>query len=210
MKAPVYNLTGTKIKDIILDKEIFAAKVNEDLMTQAIRVHRGNQRQANAKTLTRSQINRTTKKIYRQKGTGGARHGSRKAPIYVGGGIAHGPRGNQNYSLDLTKKMKIAALKSALSQKATNNNIMIIQGLDKVKEPKTQKFASFLQKAIQNPRKVSIILDADMQNAKKSIANLPYASAIESSTLNTYQVINTNTLILTEESLKTLKQRLAK
>lgn len=210
MKATVYDLTGTKVKDITLDKDIFEAKINPTLMAQVIRVYQSNQRLGNAKTLTRGEIDRTTKKVYRQKGTGNARHGSRKAPIYVGGGIAHGPRGNQNYSLKLTQKMKSAALKSALSQKATDQKIIIVEGLDSLKAPKTQKLVKFLEKTVSQLRNISVVLESDMQNAIKSLTNIPYVDSCNSHNLTTYKIIKARTLILSQQSLVTLKERLTK
>ncbi len=208
MKAPVYNLTGAKTKDLILDKDLFASKINKDLIAQATRVYLANQRSAQAKTQTRSEVDRTTKKIYRQKGTGGARHGSRRAPIYVGGGVALGPDGTQNYSLKLSKKMKIAALKSALSQKASEGELIIIEGLTTLKEIKTKIISNLIEKILKNPRKVFLVFDKDMSNAQKSSRNISYINCLSASKLTTYEVLNAKTLALSLESLKTLKERL--
>lgn len=210
MKAPVYDLTGTKIKDLILNKDIFEAKINDDLMTQSVKVYLANQRKANPKTLTRSQVDRTTKKVYRQKGTGGARHGSRKAPIYVGGGIAHGPDGTQNYSLKLNQKMKNAALKSALSQLASDKKIIILDGLKNFKKPSTQKIDKLLTKLVKNPRDIKIIVDTDMDMVIKSSKNLVYSDCINAMQLNAFQVLRSKTLVLSLESLKILNERLEK
>lgn len=207
MKIPVYNLTGTKTKEITLKKEIFSAKINSDIMAQAVRVYQSNQRQASAKTLTRSQVKRTTKKVYRQKGTGGARHGSRKAPIYVGGGIAHGPTGTQNFSLKMPKKMKKAALKSALSEKQKNKNIYIIDGFSAIKKPQTSKIAKFLKKLLKNKlRNIAILFEKDMENAKKSARNIPFLTLINSENINTYEIIRADTIIFSLESINKIQQ----
>ena len=106
--------------------------------------------------------------------------------------------------------MKIAALKSALSDKAANKQIIIVEGLDKIKKPKTSQLAAFLEKVTKNLRNINIVLDTGMNNAQKSIENLPYASGIDASNISTYQVIKARTLILSSQSLATLKKRLVK
>ena len=112
VSVPMYDNKGAKSGTFALPKEIFGAKVNDDLMAQAVRVYLANQRQGNAHTKSRGEINLTTGKWYRQKGTGRARHGAKSAPIFVGGGVAHGPR-KKDYTLSLSKNMKKAAVKSA-------------------------------------------------------------------------------------------------
>ena len=112
----VYSTSGKKTSTTSVKKKFFEAKINSSLMAQAIRVYLSNQRQAPAKTKSRGEVKVTKKKVWRQKGTGRARHGSRNAPIFVGGGKAHGPSGTQNYKLKMSKKMKKASLFSALSE----------------------------------------------------------------------------------------------
>ena len=100
--VPTFTKSGAPAaKEATLPSVFFAKKPNLSILSQAVRVYLSNQRTAQAKSQTRAEVNRTTKKVYKQKGTGGARHGSRRAPIYVGGGIAHGPRGMQNYKMSL-------------------------------------------------------------------------------------------------------------
>jgi len=212
MKIDVYDLTGTKVEQINLPKSIFEAKINEQLMAQAVRVYQGNQRMASAKALTRGEVNRTTKKVYRQKGTGQARHGSRKAPIYVGGGVAHGPRGNQNFSLDLPKKMKVAALKSALSLLAKEKKILVIKGLTEIKQPKTKDMAKLMDKLIEKSkqRRVGIVTDIQMEAAVKSLNNLKVLEVYKANELTTFNVINSHWLLLAQETVKTLENRLIK
>jgi len=212
MKVDVYDLTGTKIEQINLTKNIFEAKINESLMAQAVRIYQGNQRKALAKTLTRSEVSRTTKKVYRQKGTGQARHGSRKAPIYIGGGVAQGPRGNQNYNLCLPKKMKIAALKSALSLLAKEKKIIIIKGFAGVKKPNTKGMAKLIEKLIekQKQRKIGVVTDLEMEMAVKSLRNLSQVNLFKSDELTTYNVISSHWLLFAVESIKTLEKRLDK
>jgi len=137
-KVDVYNLSGIKSGQMELPKNIFAVKINESLMAQAVRVYLSNQRKSRTKTKSRGEIVLTKAKWFRQKGTGRARHGARSAPIFVGGGVAHGPTGEQNYHLKMSKKMKKQALFSALTSKFKANEVMVIKDLAKI-EPKTKK-----------------------------------------------------------------------
>src|SRR3989339_761921 len=129
--AATYDIKGQQGEKIKLPEKIFGAKVKPIVMAQAVRVYLSNQRKALAKTKTRADVAKTTAKMYRQKGTGRARHGSYAAPIFVGGGIAHGPSGKQNYKLSLPAKMRRLALLGALSVKAKAKEILIVEGVDK-------------------------------------------------------------------------------
>jgi large subunit ribosomal protein L4 len=210
MKIAVIDLTGTKVKDLTLKKEVFGVDVNKTLLNQAIRIYRGNQRQSSAQAKERGEIARTTKKVYRQKGTGNARHGSRRPNIYVGGGVAHGPKGDQNYNLKFPKKMRKAALKSALTQKANQKQIIVVDSWDSLKKPQTKIMATFIAKAIENPRKVTIIFEQDTKNAYLSARNLKSVKCTLDHNLTTFEVIAANTLILSEKSIKNIIERLTK
>jgi len=212
MKLDVFDLTGTKVEQMSLPKDVFEAKINEQLMAQAVRVYQGNQRMGNAKALTRSDIARTTKKVYRQKGTGQARHGSRKAPIYVGGGVAHGPRGNQNYSLELPKKMKAAALKSALSLLAKDKKIILIKGMDSIKQAKTKNMVTLLDKVIkgEQQRNMSFVMDGKMDMAIKSVRNIEKVQVFKAQDLTTFDAVKSNWLIMAVETINILENRLSK
>jgi len=212
MKLDVFDLTGTKVEQITLSKEVFEAKINDQLMAQAVRAYQGNQRMAGAKAKSRGEINRTTKKVYRQKGTGQARHGSRRAPIYVGGGAAHGPTGEQNYSLDLPKKMRVAALRSALSLLAKEKKILLINGFADLKEPKTKDMAGLLDRliTIAQQRNIGLVLDNKMEVAVKSFRNIAKVNVFNAQDLTTFEVVKSHWLVMAVESLKTLESRLIK
>lgn len=122
MEVPVYNMSGEEVSNVELPADIFEAKINRDLMHQSLVRQLANKRLGTHKAKGRSEVNRSTKKIYRQKGTGNARHGSRRAPIFVGGGVAHGPL-PRSYEKKMPRKMRRAALRSALSVKAGNGDI---------------------------------------------------------------------------------------
>jgi len=210
-KADLLDINGQKVGKISLPTEIFAAEINPQLMNQAVRVYLANQRKVHPKTKTRAGVNRTKAKWYRQKGTGRARHGSRAAPIFVGGGVAHGPTGEQNYKLKMTKKMKRAALFSALTSKFKEGSILVVKGLEKI-EPKTKKMAEILEKfqiPIRQPAdkfQILLILPKLFKNivlAGRNLKNLEIAQATD---LNTYQVLAIDRLIFFPESIDKLKE----
>ena len=204
-KVDVYTLSGVKSGQMELPKEIFATKINEPLMAQAVRVYLSNQRKARAKTKRRSEIVMTTAKWFRQKGTGRARHGARSAPIFVGGGVAHGPTGEQNYQLRLPKKMKRQALFSALSSKFKDGEIMVIKDLSKI-EPKTKKMRSSLAKLVKDD-KLMIILPKLIENISRASRNLKEVNLAQVDKLNTYEVLNGGKLIFMKEAVEKLKEK---
>jgi large subunit ribosomal protein L4 len=212
MKIAVFDLTGKKVKDITLDKHVFAEEINHKLMAQAVRVYLANQRKARAKALTRADVDRTRKKLYRQKGTGGARHGDRKSPIFVGGGKALGPNGEQNYTLKLSAKMKMAALRSALGLRASEGNVIALSGLQDIKTPKTKIIVSLLEAVLtkEGLRKVVMVVTKDMHEVIKSGHNITYTAMHLDDTLTTYDVLQAHKLLIAEEALETLTKRLTK
>src|SRR3989344_7875158 len=131
LKADVFDLSGKVTTTVTLPEYLFGAKVNRPLMAQAVRVYLANQRAGTQSTKTRGEVDGSTRKIYRQKGTGRARHGGIRAPIFVGGGIAHGPKPH-DFSRELPQKMRRAALFSALSGKLKDGEVKIMKNLDKI------------------------------------------------------------------------------
>jgi len=204
-KVDVYTLSGTKSGQIELPKEIFAAKINESLMAQAVRVYLSNQRKALAKTKRRGEIALTTAKWFRQKGTGRARHGARSAPIFVGGGVAHGPSGEQNYHLKMPKKMKKQALFSALSSKFKNNEVMVIKDLAKI-EPKTKKMKTVLEKLVKDD-KATLVLSEKLENVFRAARNLKGLNLRQTNQLNVYEILNGGHLLFMKEAIEKLKEK---
>ncbi|MBU1130120.1 50S ribosomal protein L4, partial [Patescibacteria group bacterium] len=210
-KVPVYNLEAKKAGTLGLNRSVFGAKPNPRLLAQSIKVYLSNQRKAKAKTKNRSEVRGSTKKIWAQKGTGRARHGDRRAPIFVGGGIAHGPRGEQNYKLKLTKKMRKLALKIILSIFATNKRILSVEKLDKI-TPKTKKALSLIaglkdkNKVLSKSKNLGIIISDSSQNIKRAFRNLTCVSILSTKSLNTYQLSKQNFLIFTKKALEELNK----
>ncbi len=208
LSAPMYDSKGAKNGTFALPKEIFGAKINTTLMAQAVRVYLANQRQGTSSTKTRGEVTGSSKKIYRQKGTGGARHGSKRAPIFVKGGIAHGPH-PRDYSLSLPQKMKKAALLSALSLKLKDGEITILSGLSKI-TPKTKNMSQLVKKITDDKKgkkKVLLVTSANpkelesVYKAGRNIENMEISSA---RLLNTYQVLKYKNLLFMKESVEVL------
>ncbi|KKR27529.1 MAG: 50S ribosomal protein L4, partial [Microgenomates group bacterium GW2011_GWC1_39_7] len=200
--ADVYNIQGKIVSKIGLPKEVFGAKVNRVLMAQAVRVHLANQRQGTASTKTRGQVTGSTRKIYRQKGTGRARHGSIKAPIFVGGGIVFGPS-PRDFSLKLSKQMRRKALFSALSQKFVNERILVVDvngASGKTKEI-YQMFKSL--NLLGKKGKVGKILFVSGANAltKQAAKNIEGVKIEPAKSINTYDVLSNNHLVIVKNAL---------
>lgn len=204
LSVPSYTKAGNKGKAVSLPKDIFGQEPNYTLLSQAVRVFLSNQRRARAKTKGRGEVAASTRKIWRQKGTGRARHGARSAPIFVGGGIAHGPRGIENYKLSLPRVMKKKALVSALSAK-TKDGLLLVADLESI-EPKTKKMVQFLEKVKTEGRVVIVHKGAkDLFRAGRNIENLNLVPAAQ---LTTYDVLAAGKVIFTREGLGELLGRL--
>ncbi|MBC7225654.1 MAG: 50S ribosomal protein L4 [Thermoflexales bacterium] len=181
MKVPVWNMSGQQVDEIELRPDIFEAPINVPLMHQALVRQLANARLGTHKTKTRGEVNRTTAKWYRQKGTGRARHGSRNAPIFVGGGIAHGPK-PRSYEQRMPKKMRRAALRSALSVKAGQQQIVVVDRLE-LPEPKTREMREVLSR-LNVGEDALILLPGRNETVEKSVRNLPKVKALHASYLN--------------------------
>lgn len=206
----IFDLEGKAIEKISLPEEVFGVKLNKSLIAQAVRVIRANQRQGNASTKTRGEVEGSTRKIYRQKGTGRARHGSVRAPIFVHGGIVGGPK-PRDYSLQLPKKMKRAALISAISEKFKSGEIKFVSGFEKI-EPKTKKFVGSLSKLgfEEKKRKLLVISANEIENLKRAAGNVEGVTMTVVKRLNTYDVLNNRNLLIMKDAVEELKSHLLK
>jgi large subunit ribosomal protein L4 len=216
MNLSLYNIKGEKTGNVKVSDDIFKIKASDKLIVQAIRVYLSNQRQSPAKTKSRSEVKASGRKIYRQKGTGRARHGDIKAPIFVKGGIAHGPTGKQNFKLKMSKPMKKKAFLLALTKKASDNKVIAVSGLNKL-EPKTKKMADFLKTVNlgvlkeKEVKKLTLVLtDMKQENILRAGRNLDYLVIRSASMLNTYNVLNSRLLIFEKDALKKLEERYKK
>jgi large subunit ribosomal protein L4 len=210
LKQSVYDTKGKVVESISLPKEIFGAKINNQIMAQAVRVYLFNQRRGTVKTKSRGEVNKTTKKVYRQKGTGRARHGAMSAPIYVGGGVAFGPR-QRDYSLSFPQKMKKASLFSALSAKLSDGEIKVLTGLEKI-EPKTKTMAGVIKNLnleVKN-KKLLLITSEGAGNALRGGRNIKGLSILDAKQINTYAVLDNKGIILMKGALEVMKNNFLK
>ncbi|MFC1700067.1 50S ribosomal protein L4 [Patescibacteria group bacterium] len=208
MKVKVLDTKGSTIEEITLSDDVFGIKPNETLLAQYVRVFSVNQRQGTSSTKTRSEVSGGGKKPWRQKGTGRARHGSIRSPIWVGGGVAHGPKPYKP-NLKMPKKMRALAFKSALSSKFKDKEVTI---LDKVKfdKPSTKTMASILEKLKISGSTLLVWFKKD-ENLVKSASNIPGLRTRNSSSLNTFDVLRSkNTIFLKDAILDVEKKCLGK
>lgn len=207
LETDLYNTEGKTVSKILLPKEIFAAKSSPQILAQAVRVYLANQRSGTASTKSRGQVTGSTRKIYRQKGTGRARHGDIKAPIFVGGGVAHGPH-PQDYSLEFPKKMKRLALFAALTDKYREQKIIIMRGLDKlIIKTKTlnQVLADVkLTDKGQKPDKILLVSDKYNKNLYLSGRNIENLAVREAQLLNPYDILVHSRLLMMEKAVEAL------
>ena len=181
MDIPMYNARGEKIGEVELRPDIFEVPVNVPLMHQALVRQLANVHLGTHKTKSRGEVNRTKAKWYRQKGTGRARHGSRNANLFVGGGVAHGPR-PRKYTKKMPRKMRRAALCSALSVKATEDQIVVLDALE-MEAPKTKEMLAVLR-SLGLDRRVLILLPERNETVERSARNLPQVKTLRASYLN--------------------------
>lgn len=184
---------------------IFSQVVSDALISQAAQVYLARQRQATAKTKTRSEINRTKKKWFKQKGTGNARHGARTPAIFVGGGTAHGPSGKQNFQLHLPAKMKNHAMLGALALQV--NHSFICDELNNL-DGKTKAAAKLLEQELAKQQRILLVVDKLSTELYRSVNNLPMVFATTAASLNLLTLLRADLLICTTAGIKALEQRL--
>lgn len=209
LSIDVYDVKGKIVESLSLPEELFGAAVNKALIAQAIRVYLANQRRGTVSTKTRGEVQGSSRKIYKQKGTGRARHGSVRAPIFVKGGIVFGPK-PRDYSMDLPKKMRRKALFSALSAKLHDGQIKILSGVEKL-APKTKEFAAVLQNLELLGNKILFVLpSSDSQQVSRAIRNIEGVTYRPASQINTYEVLNSKTVVFMKDAVEALKNTYAK
>ena len=206
MKLPLLNIDGTKASSIEISDKIIKQKVNYKLIKFVIDWQLNHSKPRVAKTKQRNLIKGSTKKIIAQKGSGGARHASKKAPIFVGGGIAHGPKG-RNYKIKkINKKVRKLALIQTLSKKNYDKNLHILSDVKK-EIKKTKEFNNFLEK--NNFQNVLIISDKDsLKNINRSARNIKDLKLIEDNGANVYDLFKFKNIIITSTSVKKLQDRI--
>ncbi len=202
MKVPVLNTRGEEVDTIELPADIFEAEVNTGLMHQAFVRQQANARLGTHKTKSRGELGISTRKIYRQKGTGRARHGSRNAPIFVGGGVAHGPK-PRDYSLKMPRKMRQAALRSALTVKAGEGELVLVDALV-LDRPKTREMVSVLQNLVGDSSALILLSGSDVA-VERSANNIPDAKTLRVHYLNIRDLLSYNKVLMPLDALEVVK-----
>jgi len=208
MKLKVINIEGKKLEDIEISDKIFSLKADKYLIQSLIDWQLNHFKPRTAKTKQRNEVKGSTAKIYAQKGTGGARHSSRKAPLFVGGGIAHGPKGAVYRVKKLNKKVRKLGLFHILSEKNKVNSLFVIEDF-KQEVKKTKQFNNFLEK---NKLKNSLIISDKNSTSKiiKSARNIPGLKIIDQEGANAYDLLKYKNVIFTTSSIKSFQERVQK
>lgn len=199
----VFDIQGKSVGKIELKDEVFGVEVNEAAMHQVVRMQLANKRQGTQSALTRGEVNLSTKKPWRQKGTGRARQGSRKAPNWTKGGVVFAPK-PRDYSFSVPKKMRRVAMKSALSAKVRDNQIVVLNGLE-LPEPKTREMVKVL-KNLKIQGKVMVVLEDKKEMVARAAGNIPGLTLAMVNTLNVLDILNHDTFVITQDAVKQVEE----
>lgn len=204
LKAKVYSAKGVKMEDFSLPKE-YDVKENLNLLAQASRVYESNSHAGSRKTKTRSEVQKSTRKIYKQKGTGGARHGAKSAPIFVGGGVAFGPTGEKR-PLSLPSKIKALSKITAVAFKLRSGNGFVVSGLEKIS--KSKEASDLVKKAVKGGlgKKFTVALSDKGVGAYKAFRNLRNVSVFSFKNMNAWNILKMGTLVLDKRIFEVEKE----
>ncbi|HOV35983.1 MAG: 50S ribosomal protein L4 [Bacteroidetes bacterium ADurb.BinA261] len=200
MELSIYNIKGEVTdKKVTLDDSIFGIEPNNHVIWLDVKRYMANQRQGTHKSKERSEVSGSTRKLIRQKGSGGARRGDINSPVLVGGGRVFGPK-PRDYSFKLNKKEKTLARKSALSLKAQNNAIVVVEDFD-FEAPKTRQFSEILKNLQLADKKLLFVLPGQNKNVYLSARNLQKVNIVSASDINTYKIMDCSEIVFTESSI---------
>lgn len=203
-KAKAYEQNGSERGTLNLPDELFGCEPNEAVVHQAVVAYLANQRQGDASTKERSDVRGGGKKPFRQKGTGRARAGTIRSPIYRGGGVVFGPH-PRSYRKALPKKIRRLALRSSLSSHAKDDSVLVVDDFE-YKEPKTRQFAELLKAMDIYDKKVLVVVDKANDTVIKSCRNIPNVRTTLGTTLNTYDIVWADKVLLTQSALKVVEE----
>lgn len=209
MKVPLYNQQGEQAGEIELPSSVFEVPLSPDLVYQVVTAQMGNRRRVIAHTKTRAEVSGGGKKPWPQKHTGQARHGSIRSPIWKGGGIVFGPRNIRVFKKKINEKMRRKALLMVLSQKAKDNQLIVLDSLT-IDQPKTKMLSSILKKLPTNAKTSLIGLPTLDQNVILAARNLPRTYALQARDFNAFDLLNVKYLVMPKESLKVIEETFVK
>ncbi len=202
-KAAVYNVSGEQVSEMELKDSVFGVEINEHAMHQVVKNQLANKRQGTKGTLSRGEVRGGGRKPWRQKGTGRARHGTIRSPIWVGGGVTFAPK-SRDYSYTLPKKLRRVAMKSALSSKVASEQIKILEEL-KLDGPKTKEMANIL-KSLEAGKKALIVITDNDEAIVRSAKNIPGVQTISVNTLNVYDILKYDHFIITKDAVERVEE----
>jgi len=209
MEVSVLNINGQETgRKVSLNESIFGSEPNDHVLYLDVKQYLANQRQGTAKAKERSEVSGSTRKLGRQKGGGGARRGDINSPVLVGGGRVFGPK-PRDYRFKLNKKVKALARKSALSYKAQENAVIVVEDFN-FEAPKTKEFVNITKNLKVEGKKTLLVLPEVNKNVYLSARNLQRSEVMTANTINAYKVLNADVLVVTEKSLETINQILNK
>ncbi|NLX69651.1 MAG: 50S ribosomal protein L4 [Clostridiales bacterium] len=199
----LYNIEGTPVGEINLDDGVFGVEINEAVLYQVVKMQLANKRQGTQSALTRAEVRGGGRKPWRQKGTGRARHGSIRSPIWIKGGVTFAPK-PRDYSYTLPKKIRRLAMKSALSSKVANNEIIVLDSLN-LPEAKTKEMVKVL-KNLEVERKALIVLPGRDEKVLRAARNIPGVKLAYTNTLNVLDILNYDTFIVTQDAVRQIEE----
>ncbi|HEY8363229.1 MAG TPA: 50S ribosomal protein L4 [Tissierellaceae bacterium] len=202
-KVNVYNMLGEKVREIELSDSVFGVEINQHAVYEVVKNYLANQRQGTQSAKTRAEVRGGGRKPWRQKGTGRARQGSIRAPQWKGGGVVFAPK-PRDYRYSVPKKVKRLALKSALTSKVLNNEIIVVDEI-KFDVPKTKEMVKFLNN-IKADKKALIVMSEKSENVIKSARNIPNVQTTLVNTLNVYDILKYNSFIITEDAVRKVEE----
>lgn len=203
-KVALYDANGAQVGEIDLNEEIFGIEPNKAVLYEFVKMQLANKRVGNASTKTRAEVRGGGKKPWRQKGTGRARVGSSRNPLWKGGGITFGPR-PRDYSYKLPRKVRRLALKSALSSKVKGNTIVVVDEIT-LNEPKTKDMVKILSSLNVNQNNTLVVTSNDDINVGKSARNIPGVKPIKADFINVYDVLKYDTLLITKDAVARIEE----
>jgi large subunit ribosomal protein L4 len=208
MKLPVYSAAGAETgREVELPENVFGVTPNEHTVYLAVKAYLAAQRQGTHKTKERGEVAGSTKKLHRQKGTGGSRKGDIKNPLFRSGGRIFGPR-PRNYGIKLNKKVRMTGRASAFSAKAQENKVKLVEDLQ-FAAPKTRDFVQFLRDVDATNGKVLLVTATPDANVTRSGRNLPNATVMPADTVNTYEIMRAGTVLIAEGAIEKLREQFA-
>lgn len=202
-KVNVYNMQGEVVEQMELSENIFGVEINEHVVYEVVKNQLANKRQGTQSTKTRAEVRGGGRKPWKQKGTGRARAGSTNSPVFVGGGVAFGPK-PRSYSYKVPKKVRRLALKSVLTSKVQENEIIIIDHLD-FNSPKTKDMVNLLAR-LNADKKALIVMDEKNVNVIKSSKNIPHVQTALVTTMNVYDILKYNSFIITKDAVTKVEE----